>query len=449
MDRKIKSLFLVLFVSVSVSYSEWYAWMGSSSSPIMVPVGSSYDLTIYFNGTLFAHDTGSLLSNDATGGGTYTDYADPNRSYWTAYFKATSSMTESPFVMTGVLYLGTGSEDEISSPPRPDLAPPPIETYDFTGQENEYNEVIPGMIKLEYLDPDTGEWVVIRMMYATGKESPLDDPFTYSWGLVDAVPGIVSWQVAYDYGLNAQVSDGLVSVYGDSATDSGNAYWMLQGESGGFSYPGGTDLIAPIDTPSSFIGSTSPTGGGVTTIYSGGDSSASGLENVGSPTDGMTLDSAVSVAAGMRLAKPDITDAVRDGVAGLGDAIDDLAGAVAGMGSGGDVAGDVAAGLAIDPGTTFDETDFVSADSSFADGGTDPLGGSIDSAVSSILGLGSILLPQFPETIGQVSSIQINIYGYSQTMTFPDFAVPRAVMAWGIHALFWVGVIMIVRRGVA
>lgn len=318
---------------------------------------------------------------------------------------------------------------------------PETDMYDFQDLENTYDELYGAIITLFYEDPVTGEMVAVDSYYSTGKASVLDPPFTYSWGSYELPTGITNWEVGYDYGTIPELG---------TPSDGAGVYQIIPADGDGYTYGGSLDLLIVADNPT--VSDITVQWDGVDRLTHVGSGSAgvaaSGVDNAPSSTN-EAFNAAVEFAAGMRLAKPDITDAVRDGVSGLQSAIEglDSGGGLTAVG----VASGVLSAMGNDsgyslPSESIDETGIsTNIGTLSASGSISSMGTKMEAFID------ALPLPSFPAGITTVSSVSFTLSGHSYSLDFnqPMWVTLRNVFEWMIHIFAFMGVLFIVRRGVA
>ncbi len=314
----------------------------------------------------------------------------------------------------------------------------PVEqqVYDFSSDIHEYNQVEPAIAVLEYMD-SSSNWVQVAGVYIPGKDSVLDPPIPYQFGSYELEEGITEWRQGFIFGENPEL-EALIPDYGNNYDCVG-----LTPNQDGQIFINDVQLTGDIGNPSTYVPSGSP--GGVTVVYGTSDDTdnASGIGNVvGSNND--SVNSALEVAAGIHLAKSDIADGTKQGVADmkagiegkLGDVIDAIYEAGTAETEQGDPLGNITE-------STFGTNDF---ENSF----TNTLSDASDVADDTIgfieQWFGSFFSLTMPTSFGQQYAMTFNLAGSAPdasagnmgTLTvdvssWSSLSLIRALEAWLLH----------------
>jgi len=330
--------------------------------------------------------------------------------------------------------------------------------YDFSEQQYEYNSVDDQMVTLQYYDDFADAWVDLKSFILKGKKSALDDPFIWSFGLATAPEGIEDWNIRYE-SLNIDPN----SDFGDEwANNESGAYTYELGDGDG-NYSIDENETVTVSNPTSYdinqSADPNATGGVQSPVAPTSVTESTGMNNANVNPSNTLENTAVGVAGGIKMAKGEISEAVKDGVAGLkadlNGKADDIISAINGIGSGGGATAGEIQGI-VDGVGSGEALESTATEADFSDVATNINSSAGKEAIDRMSGklegfLGNYKKPIFPQGFGSVSSISLPIGGTSISLNFGQsvWSTLRSALVWLVYALSFFGLLKILRRGIA
>ena len=173
---------------------------------------------------------------------------------------------------------------------------PQTQNYNFNAKTFSNDSVQNLLVRLMYKDAD-GNWVQVDKVLVAGKKSILDDPVPYGFGEYELPAGVTEFRL-----------EGTPVDFTNPTSSTTDQYGNYNGDVEGYNLVGSTSDSAIFEQGSITV----------TSIPGATDSAikSSGVDNIPSTTNG-TFNTAAEFAAGIRLARPDITDAVKEGIKDL------------------------------------------------------------------------------------------------------------------------------------